>query len=37
MVVEHNGEITVESELGEGTTFRVSLPTAHSEMLRTGT
>jgi signal transduction histidine kinase len=37
MVVEHNGEISVESEPGEGTTFRVSLPTAHAEMLRTGT
>jgi len=37
MVVEHHGEITVESEVGEGTTFRVSLPTAQSEMLRTGT
>ena len=28
MVVEHGGEINVESELGRGTVFRVRLPTA---------
>jgi signal transduction histidine kinase len=36
MVVEHGGEISVESQLGQGTVFRVLLPVA--EALRpTGT
>ena len=30
MVVEHGGEITVESQVGEGTTFRVTLPAARA-------
>ena len=33
MVVEHGGEITVDSELGEGTTFRVTIPVARAEQL----
>jgi signal transduction histidine kinase len=37
MVVEHGGEITVESELGRGTTFRVSLPAADVALQPTGT
>jgi len=37
MVVEHGGEITVESELGRGTAFRVTLPTATLDLARTGT
>ncbi len=37
MVVEHGGEITVESELGRGTTFRVSLPAADVALRPTGT
>jgi len=36
MVVDHGGEITVESQVGVGTTFRVVLPTAELE-LATGT
>ena len=28
IVERHGGEITVESELGQGTIFRISLPTA---------
>jgi signal transduction histidine kinase len=34
MVVEHGGTITVESRMGEGTTFRVTLPPAPSAMRR---
>jgi signal transduction histidine kinase len=30
IIVEHRGEITVESELGKGTTFRIILPLAAS-------
>jgi signal transduction histidine kinase len=37
MVVEHGGEITVESEVGMGTMFRVTLPTARVNLARTGT
>ncbi len=33
MVVEHGGEITVDSQVGAGTTFRVTLPTARAEQL----
>lgn len=33
MVVEHGGEITVESSIGSGTTFRVTLPAARAEQL----
>jgi signal transduction histidine kinase len=37
MVVEHGGEITVASEVGHGSLFRVTLPTAQVDMARTGT
>ena len=37
MVVEHGGQITVDSEVGRGSVFRVTLPTAQMEMARTGT
>jgi signal transduction histidine kinase len=37
MVVEHGGEITVESDVGRGTVFRVTLPTAQLDLARTGT
>ena len=37
MVVEHAGEITVESTAGRGTCFRVRLPAATASMRRTGT
>jgi signal transduction histidine kinase len=37
MVVEHGGEITVGSEVGRGTTFRVSLPAADVTLRATGT
>jgi signal transduction histidine kinase len=36
MVVEHGGEIVVDSEVGRGTTFRVTLPTADMALRRTG-
>lgn len=35
MVIDHGGEITVDSQVGRGTTFRVSLPTAQA-LARTG-
>jgi signal transduction histidine kinase len=34
MVVEHGGEIVVDSEVGHGTTFRVTLPTAELALRR---
>src|SRR5437867_3801395 len=37
MVVEHGGEITVESTVGRGSAFRVTLPTAPLALARTGT
>jgi signal transduction histidine kinase len=36
MVVEHGGEITVESEVGRGTTFKVTLPTTQVALAATG-
>jgi signal transduction histidine kinase len=35
MIVEHDGEIVVDSEVGRGTTFRVTLPTAELALRRT--
>ena len=37
MVVEHGGEITVESTVGRGSAFRVTLPAAPVALARTGT
>src|SRR5213594_4211431 len=37
MVVEHGGEITVESTVGRGSAFRVTLPTAPVALACTGT
>ncbi|HXH98494.1 MAG TPA: ATP-binding protein, partial [Gaiellaceae bacterium] len=37
MVVEHGGEITVESEVGRGAVFRVTLPVAEVALRPTGT
>jgi len=37
MVLEHGGEITVDSAVGCGSTFRVVLPAAQITLGRTGT
>jgi signal transduction histidine kinase len=37
MVVEHGGEITVDTEVGRGSVFRVTLPTGQLDLARTGT
>jgi signal transduction histidine kinase len=37
MVVEHGGEIVVDSASGRGTAFRVTLPVAQLDLERTGT
>jgi signal transduction histidine kinase len=37
MIVEHGGSITVDSEVGRGTVFRVSLPATDVPLRRTGT
>ena len=37
MVVEHGGQITVDSVVGRGSIFRVTLPTARLELAGTGT
>ena len=37
MVVEHGGEIAVESEVGRGTVFRVLLPVSEAALRPTGT
>jgi len=37
MVVEHGGEIGVESELGQGSIFRVILPATEAALRPTGT
>jgi signal transduction histidine kinase len=37
MIVEHGGDVAVESEPGTGTTFRVTLPVAEPALRQTGT
>jgi signal transduction histidine kinase len=37
MVVEHGGSITLDSEIGRGTVFRVSFPAVEPALRRTGT
>jgi signal transduction histidine kinase len=37
MVLEHGGEIVVDSEVGRGSTFRVTLPTTQMALAPTGT
>jgi len=37
MVVEHGGEISVDSTPGRGTVFRVTFPAAHADLAGTGT